>query len=239
MLLSLAVVSLFAGLLDLAPAGGRVGGLHLEGGLPTPRPPVPPPVVVQHLGALGGAALAIALLGLAEAVAMAKALAAWSGQALDYNRECLAQGLANVGGGLFACLPGSGSLSRSALNYHAGAATRVSGIFAAAGVAVALGLFAPLAGRVPPPALAGILLWTAWRLVGPRRLWGRLRSSPTAAAEILSTVLVAVLVGIEYAMPAGLAASLLCRALPRGRGGERETHPCGSRSPSSPRLRTR
>jgi SulP family sulfate permease len=213
MLLSLALVSLLVSLLDLAPVGAGNNHLPLECGLPTPRAPVPPPGGLPSVGAIGGAALAIALLGLAEAVAMAKALAAWSGQGLDYNRECLAQGLANVGGGLFGCLPGSGSLSRSAINYHAGAATRLSGLVAAAGVAAALGLFAPLAGRVPPPALAGILLWTAWRLVEPRRLWKCLRSSRTAAAEVLATALVGVFVGIEYALLAGLAAFLLCRSL--------------------------
>jgi SulP family sulfate permease len=214
MFLSLALVSLVVGLLHLDPAGGGVGRLHLGGNVLPSWPPAPPSGVARHLGSLGGAALAIALLGLAEAVAMAKALAGWSGQALDYNRECLAQGLANVGGGLFGCLPGSGSLSRSAVNYHAGAATRLSGVFSAAGVAAALGLFAPLAGRVPPPALAGILLWTAWRLADPRRLWSRLRSSRAAATEILSTALVGVLVGIEYALLAGLAASLLVRLPP-------------------------
>jgi SulP family sulfate permease len=213
MLLSLALVSVFVGLLGPAPAAGRVGLRYVESGLPTPRLPLPPSGTVLHLGALAGGALAVALLGLAEAVAMAKALADRSGQQVDYNRQCLAQGLANLGGGLFGCLPGSGSLSRSAINYHAGAATRLSGVIAAAAVAVALWLFAPLLGRVPPPALAGVLLWTAWSLVDPRRLWGRLRSSRADAAVVLSTVLVAVLGGIEFAVLAGIAASVLCRGL--------------------------
>jgi SulP family sulfate permease len=213
MLLSLGLVSLLVGLLGLAPAEGRVGLQHVANGLPAPRLPVPPEGGVQHLVPLTGGVLAIALLGLAEAVAMAKSLAARSGQHVDHNRQCLAQGLANLGGGLFGCLPGSGSLSRSAINYHAGAATRLSGVFSAAAVAVALWLFAPLVGQVPPPALAGVLLWTAWFLVDPRRLWGRLRSSRADAAVVLSTVLVAVFAGIEFAVLAGIAASFLCRGL--------------------------
>jgi SulP family sulfate permease len=219
MLLSLGVVSLLAGLLGLAPAEGRVALGHVENGLPIPRLPVPPSGGVQHPGTLAAGALAVALLGLAEAVAMAKSLAARSGQQVDYNRQCLAQGLANLGGGLFGCLPGSGSLSRSAINYHAGAATRLSGVFSAAVVAAALWLFAPLLGRVPPPALGGVLLWTAWSLVDPRRLWDRLRSSRADAAVVLSTVLVAVLAGIEFAMFAGIAMSFLWRALRNGPAG--------------------
>jgi SulP family sulfate permease len=213
MILSLVLITLLAGLLNLAPAGGPVGPLLIASGVPAPRLPAPPPGGVQQLRALGGGALAIALLGLVEAVAMAKSLAARSGQRVDYDRQCLAQGLANLGGGLFGCLPGSGSLSRSAINYHAGAATRLSGVFSAAVVAAALWLCAPLAGLVPPPALAGVLLWTAWRLVDPRRLWHRLRSSRADAAVVLATALAAVLAGIEIAVLAGIAASCLHRGL--------------------------
>ena len=49
-----------------------------------------------------------------------------TGQKLDYNRQCLAEGLANLGGGFFQCLPGSGSLTRSAINFQSGAVSRLS-----------------------------------------------------------------------------------------------------------------
>jgi SulP family sulfate permease len=213
LLLSLALVSALVGLLDLAPSGGPVGRLHVESGLPTPRLPVLPPGWVGQLRPVGCGAVAIALLGLVEALAMARSLAARSGQPLDYDRQCLAEGLANLGGGLFGCLPGSGSLSRSAINYYSGAATRLSGVFSAAAVAATLGLFAPLAEFVPRPALAGALLWMAWRIVDPRRLWGCLRSSRADAVVALSTAITALGVGIEFALLAGIASSLLCRGL--------------------------
>jgi SulP family sulfate permease len=216
MLLSLVLVSALAGLFGLAPAGGPAGRLHVAGGFPAPRLPVPPPDWERQLGPIGGGALAIALLGLVEALAVARSLAAQSGRPLDYNRQALAEGLANLGGGLFGCLPGSGSLGRSALNYHAGAATRLSGAVAAAAVAAALWLFAPLARFVPPPALAGVLLCLAWRIAGPRRLWGLLRSSRSDAAVALSTAF-AVFVRVEFAVPVGIAVSLLCRAVRRTR----------------------
>jgi SulP family sulfate permease len=217
MLLGLVLVSVLVALLGLAPAGGQAGRLHVEGGLPAPRLPAPPPGWERQLRPIGGGAVAIALLGLVEALAVARSLAAQSGQPLDYNRQCLAEGLANLGGGLFGCLPGSGSLGRSALNYHAGAATRLSGVFAAAAVAAALWLFAPLAHFVPPPALAGALLCLAWHIVGPRRLWDCLRSSRPAAAVALTTAL-AVLVRVELAVLVGIAASLLFRAIRLARG---------------------
>jgi SulP family sulfate permease len=212
-LLSLLLVSSLVALLDLAPAGGPSAGLPVESGFPTPRLPAPPADWAQQLGPIGGGSLAVALVGLVEALATARSLAAQSGQPLDGNRQCLAEGLANLGGGLFGCLPGSGSLSRSAINYHAGAATRLSGVFSAAAVAAALWLFAPLARFIPQPALAGVLLWTAWRIIDPWRLWDCLRSSRTAAAVALSTAFASVFVGIGFAVLAGVASSLLLRGL--------------------------
>jgi SulP family sulfate permease len=212
-LLSLVLVSALVGVLHLAPAGGQVGRLHVESCLPAPRLPVPPADWMGQLRPVGGGALAVAVVGLVEALAMARSLAVWSGQPLDYNRQCLAEGLANVGGGLFGCLPGSGSLSRSVVNYQAGAATRWSGIFSAAAVAVVLYLFAPLAHFVPEPALAGVLLWTAYRIIDPRRLWACLRSSRADAVIALATACAAVVVRVEFAVVVGALLSLLCRVL--------------------------
>ena len=70
-------------------------------------------------------------------------------QTLDFHRQCLAEGLANLAGGFFQCLPGSGSLTRSAINFQAGAVSRMSGIFAAGSVASVLLMFAPLMRYVP------------------------------------------------------------------------------------------
>src|SRR6266481_7138231 len=110
---------------------------------------------------MGGGAVAIAVLGLLEALSIAKSLAIQTRQSLDYNRQCLAEGLSNLAGGFFQCMPGSGSLTRSAINYQAGGVTRLSGVFAAAAVAVTLLLFAPWAKYVPKAALAGLLVITA------------------------------------------------------------------------------
>ena len=96
---------------------------------------------------------------------------------LDYNQQCLAEGLANLTGGFFQCLPGSGSLTRSAINFQAGAVTRVSGLFAAVAVALVVVSLAPLARFIPKPALAGLLLVTAVRLVDWKRLSYAMRAS--------------------------------------------------------------
>lgn len=158
---------------------------------------------------LSGSALAIALLGLLEAIAIAKSIAAKTRQTVDCNRQCLAEGLANLGGGFFQCIPGSGSLTRSAINFQAGAVSRLSGIISAAGVALAVVLFADLAGYVPRPALAGILLVTAWRLIDRKRVAYCLRASRFDRDVALATAASAVFVSIEFSILIGVFLSFL------------------------------
>src|SRR5207244_4477729 len=112
----------------------------------------------EQIRLMAGSAFAIAVLGLLEAVAMAKAIASRTGQKLDINQQCLSEGMANLAGSFFQCMPGSGSLTRSAVNQQAGAVSQWSGVFSAVAVAVTLLLFAPYAGYIPVASLAGLLM---------------------------------------------------------------------------------
>jgi sulfate permease, SulP family len=158
---------------------------------------------------LSGSALAIAVLGLLEALAISKSIAHETRQPLDYNRQCLAEGLANLGGGFFQCLPGSGSLTRSAINYQAGAVSRLSGLITAGAVALVVMLWAPLARYVPKSALAGILLVTAARLIDWRRLGYAIRASRFDAGLVLVTALSAIFIGVEFSILIGVGLSIL------------------------------
>jgi SulP family sulfate permease len=174
--------------------------------LPTPHIPI---LDVGSLAELSRGALAIAFIGLIEALSIAKAIAHQSRQKIDYNRQILAEGLANLTGGFFQALPGSGSLSRSAINFQAGAATRFSGIVAAATVAVALLLFAPLLHYVPTAALAGLLLVTAVRLVDVKRLVTTVKASRYDAGLVVITALAGVLWDLDKAVLLGIALSVV------------------------------
>jgi SulP family sulfate permease len=174
--------------------------------LPTPHIPT---IDLGTLAQLSQGALAIAFIGLIEALSIAKAIAHQSQQKIDYNRQILAEGLANLTGGFFQSLPGSGSLSRSAINFQAGAATRFSGIVAAATVAVALLLFAPLLHYIPQAALAGLLLVTAVRLVDFKRLIATVKASRYDAGLVTVTALTGVLIDLDKAVLLGIALSIL------------------------------
>ena len=156
-----------------------------------------------------GSSAAVAFLGLLEALAIAKSIAHRTRQPLDYNRQCLAEGVANAVGGFFQCLPGSGSLTRSLINFQAGAATRWSGVVAAAAVAAVVLVLAPLARFIPTSALAGILLVTAAGLVDWPRLRFAMRASRYDAGLVLATALSAVFYSVEFAILIGVGLSVL------------------------------
>ena len=174
--------------------------------LPTPHVPV---VKLSWAKDLASDSLAIAFLGLLEALAIAKSIANQSGQRFDFNRQCLAEGLANLAGGFFRCLPGSGSLSRSAINFQAGAATRFSGVVTAAVVALTVLAFAPLTRFVPKPALAALLLLTAARLLDPKRIAYTVRASALDAGVLAITAFSALALGLDQAILIGVAMSII------------------------------
>ncbi|TDZ99026.1 SulP family inorganic anion transporter [Mycobacteroides salmoniphilum] len=192
------------------PDGTGHTDVKISGKIPASLPEFHiPEVQVSTLGELSHGALAIAFIGLIEALSIAKAIAHHTGQQIDYNRQILAEGLANLAGGFFQSLPGSGSLSRSAINYQSGAATRFSGIVSAATVTIALLLFAPLLRYIPQAALAGLLLVTAVRLVDFRRLTYAVKASRYDAGLVIITAVVGVAVDLDTAVLVGVVLSIL------------------------------
>jgi SulP family sulfate permease len=173
-----------------------------------PAPHIPS-VQLGEIGQLSSGALAIAFIGLLEALSIAKAIAYQSGQKIDYNRQILAEGLANLAGGFFQSVPGSGSVTRSPINYQAGAATRFSGVVASITVAIAVLLFAPLFHYMPRAALAGLLLITAARLIDIKRLSYAIKASRYDAGLVIITALVGVLIDLDTAVLLGVALSIL------------------------------
>ncbi|AGY59917.1 SulP family inorganic anion transporter [Gloeobacter kilaueensis] len=212
MLVVLIVAAVAAYLLGwtIPPADGGKTAIAVAGAIPASLPlPHIPEIKFGWVTQMSSGALAIAFLGLLEALAIAKAIAAQTGQTLDYNRQCLAEGAANLGGGFLQCLPGSGSLSRSAINYQSGALTRFSGVLAALVVAAALLVLAPLTKFIPKAALAGLLFLTAARLIDLKRLRYTFRASLFDAGLVLVTLFTALFIGIEYSILTGVALSIL------------------------------
>ena len=143
-----------------------IGGGSVVGDVPRGLPSFTPPLVdfdaIRHLFSY---AAIIALLGFMEAISVAKAMAAKTGQRIDPNRELIGQGVANITGALTGSYPVSGSFSRSAVNLQAGAVTGMSSVFTSAAVFISLLFFTPLLYHLPQSVLAAVIMMAVVGLV--------------------------------------------------------------------------
>lgn len=204
LLLALASAGVVLAMLDPA----KVSGIRLLGQVPRELPSFELPTIDWGLiRLLSNSALAIAFLGLLEAMAMAKSIAGKTGQKLDMNQQCLSEGVANMAGSFFQCFPGSGSLTRSYINHVTGAATQWSGVISAVGVTATILLFAPLAQYVPRASLAGILILTAFRMVDPKQVSYHFKATRYDAAILVATAFSAVFISIEFCILVGVLLS--------------------------------
>ena len=141
--------------------GGVVVGV-VPSGLPTLSMPTINFGVVLHL--LPYAAI-ISLLGFMEAISIAKAMAAKTGQRLDPNQELIGQGLGNIFGAMGKSYPTSGSFSRSAVNLQSGAVSGLSSVFTSCTVVIALLFFTPLLYHLPQSVLAAVIMMAVIGLI--------------------------------------------------------------------------
>ncbi|MFH1060237.1 MAG: SulP family inorganic anion transporter [Pseudomonadota bacterium] len=107
----------------------------------------------------------ISLLGFMEAISIAKAMAAKTGQRLDPNQELIGQGVANILGSFGKSYPVSGSFSRSAVNLQAGAITGLSSVFTSLMVVILLVFFTPLLYNLPQSVLAAVIMMAVVGLI--------------------------------------------------------------------------
>ena len=113
-------------------------------------------------------AVIIALLGFMEAISIAKAMAAKTGQRIDPNQELMGQGLANMIGSAAQSYPVAGSFSRSAVNLQAGAVSGLSSVIASLAVVATLFFFTPLLYHLPQSVLAAIIMIAVAGLINAR-----------------------------------------------------------------------
>lgn len=145
----------------LVMGGGAVVGKIPEG---LPQFTVPELTVKSFLKLLP-TAIIISLLGFMEAIAIAKAMAAKTGQKLDPNQELIGQGLANILGSIGSSYAVSGSFSRSAVNLQAGAISGISSVITSVMVVITLLFFTPLLYHLPQAVLAAVIMMAVIGLV--------------------------------------------------------------------------
>jgi SulP family sulfate permease len=205
-------------LISMLAAAGVVGllgldaqGVEVVGDLPRGLPPLADLSSFELDLALElfTGSLAIAAIGLVEAMSIARTISSQTGQRLDSNQQFVGEGLANIASGLFSGYACSGSFTRSAVNFKAGAKTQVSSIFAGLFVLGGVVLLAPLAAYVPLAALAGVLIVTGWSLVDREEI-ARIWQANVADRNIMALTLVStLLLPLRLAVLTGISVSIL------------------------------
>ena len=184
-------------------------GVEVIGRLSITLPPLAklPLFDLDLIARLSTGALAVGAIGLVETTAIARSIAAQTGQRLNSNQEFVGQGLANIGAGFFSGYPVAGSFSRSAVNFKAGAQTRLSAIFSGLMVLIFMFTIAPLAAYLPLAALAGVLVVTAYGMIDKPeiiRIWQGARGD---ALIMFVTFLGTLFLHIEFAVLFGILLS--------------------------------
>ena len=184
--------------------------IKLVGEIPAHLPPFSSPEFsMETVRMLAPEAFAVALLGLIEAVSISRAVATKSNQRIDASQEFIGQGLSNIIGSFFSSYAGSGSFTRSGINYDAGAKTPISAIFAAILLMVIVLLIAPLTAYLPIAAMGGIILLVAYNLVDFHHIKQTLIFSKTESSILLTTFFATLFLELEFAIYLGVLLSLV------------------------------
>jgi sulfate permease, SulP family len=160
------------------------------------------------VGPLVGAALAIALLGMLEAISISKGLAAKSGQRIDANQELIAMGMGNLANSIYGAMPGSASFARSAANYQNGARTQVAAISSSLMVLGMLFFVSPVINHIPVASLAAHLIRIGFKLINREDIRIAFRSTGSDAIVFVSTMAAAFFLKLDIAIYVGIGVSL-------------------------------
>ena len=209
--------------IGLASAFAAIAALPVDtifsrfGTLPSTLPlPSLPQITAARMIELLPSALIIAFLASVESLLSAMVADKMIGSRHRPNAEVLAQGFANIGSALFGGLPATGAIARTATNVRAGGKTPVAGLVHAVTILLVMLLAAPLAGYLAMPALAGLLILTAWNMSEPQHWRGYLRAPRSDRVLLLLTLGLTVFTNLTIAIGVGVMIGLALRFLKGG-----------------------
>lgn len=163
---------------------------------------------MEMLPTLASTAIAVAIIGMLEATAITKSLAAKSGQRLDPNQELIGMGAGNIAVGLFGVTPGSSSFTRSAVNYQSGAASQLSTMLSSVVVLLILLFVTPVFNYIPVAALAAHLMRVGYRLINRPQIRVATRSTRSDAVVFIATLGAALFLRLDTAIYVGIGVAL-------------------------------
>ncbi|MDP3460017.1 MAG: SulP family inorganic anion transporter [Hyphomonas sp.] len=209
--LTSAAVVVFA--LPVETIASRFGALPSH--LPTPALP---DMSLARMQELLPSALVIAFLAGVESLLSAMVADRMIKGTHRPNAELIAQGAANIGSSLFGGLPATGAIARTATNVNAGGKTPVAGIVHSLVILLMMLFAGQLVGELALPALAGLLMLTAWNMSEPHK-WRdyakmRMEDRVLLVVTLVLTVVADLTTAIGVGVGLGLAIRLRRRDVP-------------------------
>ncbi|WP_095587998.1 SulP family inorganic anion transporter [Actibacterium ureilyticum] len=208
LIVAVAVGSAAVALLNLPvdTIAARFGALPSR--LPMPRVPA---MGWDRMVELLPSACVIAFLAGVESLLSAMVADRMIGSRHRTGVEVIAQGAANLASALFGGLPATGAIARTATNVRAGGRTPVAGIVHALTLLVLMIVAAPLAGYLAMPAMAALLILTAWNMAEPHKWPDYMRAPLSDRLLLLLTLVLTVLTDLTVAIGVGVALGLAIR----------------------------
>ncbi len=125
------------------------------------------------------------------------------------NTELMAQGIANILSPLLGGMAGSGALAKTMTNIRNGGKTPLAGMFHAVILLLFMLFLGKLAMMIPLAALAGILVVVAYNMSEWRSFRSILKNSKSESTILLTTFLLTIFVGLNFALPFGIIMALI------------------------------
>ena len=196
------------------------------GDLPHSLPmPKLPQISWDKVTELFPSALVIAFLAGIESLLSAMVADRMIGGAHRPNAEVIAQGVANLASPLFGGMPATGAIARTATNVRAGGRTPVAGIVHALLILLLMLFFANTAGYLAMPAMAALLILTAWNMTEPHKWRSYMTARHSDKIMLLTTLTLTVLVDLTVAIGVGVSIGLALRLRRRQSGPAKWSQP--------------
>ncbi|MBD0786471.1 SulP family inorganic anion transporter [Vibrio sp. Y2-5] len=160
------------------------------------------------IGELSGGILAVALLGLVEAISIGRAVALKSKQRISSNQEFIGQGISNVVGAFFSCYMSSGSFTRSGVNFSSGARTPLAAVFAGLILLLLMPVMAEYVSYIPLAGMGGILLVVAYNLIDIPYIRSIIQQDKKESAVLITTFVAAIVLHLELSIYVGILMSM-------------------------------
>ena len=207
-ILAVSAIAIF-GNLEVATVGSFIrdgGGDGLKGGLPQFQTALfsKVPFTWETLKFIGPYALILAAIGLIESLMTLNLVDELTETRGNTNRECLAQGGANIVTGLFGGMGGCAMIGQSLINIKSGGRTRLSGITAAVLLLIFIVFASSFIERIPIAALVGVMFmvvigtfaWSSFRILNKIPLSDVVVLVAVSTLTIIFDLAIAVVAGV-------------------------------------------